>query len=232
MKRVSFIIALSVALLAIILVGAYSAILGSHILGTETKADIDMQLVYANFWTSNLDNNPNLSTGLTSYIAVIKITNHASETAYITDVTVDAAQNVTVYPSSANMTNNSPSINVSHDSSHVFSGISILLESASLDDQRDGLQLQVEPGSYRLVAVTGVTTRPDVLGSRELFLKANAEPAYVKGEPLGIYDIQDLSTFQQTSNGILYNTLLTGNQTLSINGLDASINYPVSINDP
>lgn len=230
MKRKTFMIALSVAFSAIILVGA-CAILELHILAPEAKADIDMQLVYANFWTSNMDNNPNNSTSLTSYITVIKITNHASQTAYITDVTVDAAQNVTVYPSSANMTNSSPSINVSHDSSHVFSGISILVESV-FDDKRDGLQLQLEPGTYRLVAVTGVTTNPDVLGSTELFLKANAEPAYIKGESMGIYDIQDLSTFQQTSNGLLYNALLTGNQTLSINGLDASINYPASINDP
>ncbi len=163
MKRLSFIIALSVALLAIILVGAYSAIIGPHIFVNQTKADIDMQLVYANFWTSNMDNNPNTSTSLTSYITVIKITNHASQTAYITDVTVDAAQNVTVYPSSANMTNNSPSINVSHDSSHVFSGISILVESV-FDDKRDGLQLQLEPGSYRLVAVTGVSSL--TLGAR------------------------------------------------------------------
>ncbi len=140
MKRLSFIIALSVALLAIILVGAYSAIIGPHIFVNQTKADIDMQLVYANFWTSNMDSNPNTSTSLTSYITVIKITNHASQTAYITDVTVDAAQNVTVYPSSANMTNNSPSINVSHDSSHVFSGISILVESV-FDDKRDGLRI-------------------------------------------------------------------------------------------
>ena len=230
MKRKTFYIALSVIAFAIILVGAYFSYLYVSVHGA--KADIDMQLVYANFWASNTNNNANVSNGLVSYITVINITNHASQTAYITDVTIEAAQNVIVYPDSVNLTINSPSINVSHDSSHVFSRVSILVEGASLHDERAGLQLQLEPGSYRLVAVTGVTTSTDFFGSTELFLKVNAEPAYVRGESTGIYDIQDLSTFQQTSNGSLYNTLLTGKQTLSINGLDASINYPVSIHDP
>ena len=221
-----------IALLVIIVVAAFSVYYKLYVSVPDAKADIDMQLVYANFWASNIDNNTDVSNGLISYITVINITNRASQTAYITDVTIDAAQNVTVYPTSANITINSTSINVSHDSSHVFSGIVIMVEGVSLDDKRDGLQLQVEPGSYRFVALTGLTTSTDFLGSRELLLKVNAEPAYVKGEPMGIYDIQDLSTFQPTSNGILYNTLLTGNQTLSINGLDASINYPVSINGP
>jgi hypothetical protein len=231
MKRKTFYIALSVTLLAIIVVGAFSVYYKLYVSVPEANADIDMELVYANFWASNIDNNANVSDGLISYITVIDITNHASQTAYITDVTIDVAQNVTVYPTSANVTINSPSVNVSHDSSHVFSGIAIMVQSVSLDDKRDGLQLKVEPGSYRLVAITGLTTSTDFLASRELFLKANAEPAYVKGKPMGIYDIQDLSTFQQTNNGILYNTLLTGNQTLSINGLDASINYPVSTSE-
>jgi hypothetical protein len=211
-------IALSVTLLAIILVGAYSAYRALSV--PEANADIDMQLVYANFWTStNIDNNANISESLTSYITVINITNHASQTAFITDVTIMAAQDVTVYPPNAN-------------SSHVFSGMHIQVTGTSLSDQREGLQLQVEPGSYRLVAVTGIITSTDVLGSVKLFLKAGAEPAYVKGESTSVYDIKDLYTFQHTSNGILYNALLTGNQTLSIDGLDASINYPVSINDP
>ena len=230
MKHKNFYIALSATLLAIIVVAAFSVYYKLYV--SVPAANIDMQLVYANFWASNIDNNANVSNGLISYITVIDITNHASQPAYITDVTIDVAQNVIVYPSSANVTTNSPSINVSHDSSHVFSGISILVQSGSIDDKRDGLQLQIEPGSYRLVAVTGLTTSTDFLASRELLLKANAEPAYVKGEPIGIYDIQDLSTFQPTSNGILYNTLLTGNQTLSISGLDASINYPASTSDP
>jgi hypothetical protein len=222
MKHKILYIALPTILLAIITISAFSIYYGPYVSIHGADANIDMKLVYAYFWVPSVDNNANLSSGSISYITVINITNSASQTAYVTDVTIEAAQNVTVYSASANAS----SVSVSHNSSHVFLGVHILVTGISLDDERDGLQLRVESGSYRLVAVTGVTTSTDFFGSRELFLKVSAEPAYVKGESTGIYDIQDLSIFQHTSNGILYNVLLIGNETLSISGLDASINYP------
>jgi hypothetical protein len=227
-------IILAAILSAIVLVGAVSSYL------TETtvvpKADIAVEVVYAYIGQPSVNSNTtglyynvtkaSTDYSLSSYIVVLKVTNNAAESAKITDFRVFVAPNIKVFDAFFTQSNGSPVPGPM--------GLPALeVNNALISDQRAGESSGAwanvwQPGSTRLVAISGMTSfnkfEEQYLQNGTLYIYGNAsgEPAYTSGKSDGVYDLKHV-TFQSVGDGFLYNDLLSKNQSLLIDGLDARV---------
>jgi archaellum component FlaF (FlaF/FlaG flagellin family) len=169
------------------------------------EANVDMKIVYANFWNSTTDE-INMPYGYTavSYVVVLNVTNYAPQPAFISIANIIVGENIT-----QNVT------------AHQWSFGNIQLFDRD-NGQLINLNVSNNPQSNRLITITGVSYF-DNFKAPDLYAHVIAEPPSENGKLSERFALLDSSAFQPYGDGYLYNDLLKGNQKLVIDGAFAYV---------
>ncbi len=167
------------------------------------EADVDMQIVYARFADSSTGDTPSGYTAV-SYVVVLKVTNHASQPAFIKIANIIAGEKI-VQTSNTSWSFTNPQI----------------------IDQDTGQLLHLNSSgnteSSKLIAITGITNLSNLTIPLDVQAHVIVKPPSEKGKTDEHFAILNSADFQPVNGGYLYNTLLSGNQKLVIEGSKAHV---------
>jgi hypothetical protein len=241
MKKMNFAVIFIVALLALILSGAFYI----HLANTLTippKAKISIEVVYAYVGqpTANSEagldytnSQTNQAYELSSYIFVLKVTNNGAQMISLTQFRVYLAQQITENQIGLNDSYGNPAPGG-------LGGPSFEIKNTIISDTRTGLQSSgfsnyLDAGKSRLIALTGIVSldsfslqylHEDTLS---IWGSVTGQTGYASGQSAwsdqstSANDVRQVA-LQEVGGDYLYNALLSQNQTLTINGLDTTVN--------
>jgi hypothetical protein len=236
---------LAVIVTVVVLCSVVVADIGySHWCSVETlpKANIEVKVVYAYLARPTVNSNAAGLTydaspkgegyNLTSYIVILKVTNDGDQMVSMTQFRAVVAEHITENAIGFNDTNGNPAPGG-------LGGPSFEISNALITDQRmatqsAGFSNYLDAGKSRLIALTGMITLDKFdqqnlrTGTLSVWGATIAQTGYASGETAWTSNSQSANdveqvTFQQVGGDYLYNALLGTNQTLVINGLDATV---------
>jgi hypothetical protein len=211
------------------------------------KADIDVKVVYVylahpnvnsvaagfNYDASTNEEGYNLTgDNLTSYIVILKVTNNGDQMVSMTQFKAVVAQHITENAIGLNDTNGNPAPGG-------LGGPSFEISNPLITDLRapspsSGFSNYLDAGKSKLIALTGIVTLDKFAqkslqnGALSVWGSTVAQTGYSDEKTLwgpssqSANDVEQI-TLQNVDGNYLYNQLLAANQTLVINGLDATV---------
>ncbi len=242
MKKMNIAVIFVVVLLALILSGAFSIHL-ANTLSTPLKANISNEVVYAYVGHPTANNvagldytnsQTNQAYTLSSYIFILKVTNNGAQMVSLTEFRVYLAQHITENQIGLNDSKGNPAPGA-------LGGPSFEIENTIISDTRAGLQgggfsNYLDAGKSRLIALTGIVSLDSFSqrylqnGSMSIWGSVTGQTGYASGQ--SVWSAQSASAndvrqvaLQDVGGDYLYNALLGQNQTLTIDGLDATVNH-------
>jgi hypothetical protein len=240
MKKMHIAVIMVVVLLALVLSGAFYTHLNTF--STPPKANISIEVVYAYVGHPNANNiagldyttaQSNQAYTLSSYIFILKVTNNGAQMVSLTEFRVYLAQHITENQIGLNDSNGNPAPGA-------LGGPSFEIRNTIISDTRTGVQSSgfsnyLDAGQSRLIALTGMVSSGSFSqqylqnGSLSIWGSVTGQTGYASGQSLwsaqseSANDVRQI-TLQEMGGDYLYNKLLEQNQTLIINGLDATVN--------
>lgn len=241
MKKMNIAIIFVVVLVALILSGAFYIHL-ANTFAIPPKANISVEAVYAYVGHPTANNvagldytnsQTNQAYTLSSYIFVLKVTNNGAQMISLTQFRVYLAQQITENQIGLNDSNGNPAPGG-------LGGPSFEIKNTIISDTRTGMQSggfsnYLDAGKSRLIALTGMVSLDSFSlkylqnGSLSIWGSAIGQTGYASGQSAwsaqseSANDVRQV-VLQDLSGDYLYNALLGQNQTLTINGLDATVN--------
>jgi hypothetical protein len=204
------------------------------------KADLSIQVVYVYLThsTANSEGGFNYDTlkgegyNLTSYVIILKVSNNGAQMVSMTPFRAVLAQHITENKIGFNDSNGNPAPGG-------LGGPSFEISNPMVTDDRAGMASAgfsnyLDAKSSKLIALTGVVSLNKFdqqylqSGHLSVWVSVTAQTGYASGQSVWGPDSQSANdveqvTLRQIGNDYLYNVLLSTNQTLIIDGLDATV---------